>query len=377
VASLSAAEIKERARALGFDLCGIAPAAAYPELGRLQGWLDRGFAGDMIYMHKSAAARADIRNLLPSARSVIVTATNYYTPDPPAAAAPRGRIARYAWGDDYHVVLAERLDALLQWMRDRNVAPFDATVFVDKHHVQERVYAHHAGLGWMAKNTCLIHPQLGSWFFLAGIAVSLELAADEPMADQCGACTQCIDACPTGALVGERELDATRCISYLTIELDADIPIEQRRAVDDHIYGCDVCQDVCPWNLAPLATLDPAWQPRGGRNRTPAASLWERSDFELHQAIRGSTMMRTPLSRLRRNLAVVLGNSGEPSAASALDRPGGAIRRAALSAETALVQRHVEWARRQLPAPAVNEPPDSGPTRHRPTRPVDPEGRPQ
>ncbi len=201
MATISAQAIKDRAKALGFDLCGIAAAAAYPELGRLREWLDRGFAGEMEYMHKSAETRADIRHFLPTARSVIVTGTNYFVPDAAAELRAPGRIARYAWGDDYHVVLvgaarrARRVDATA------HDEPFDAAVFVDKHHVQERVYAYHAGLGWMAKNTCLIHPQYGSWFLLAGIALSLELPPDEPMADQCGGCTQCIDACPTGALV--------------------------------------------------------------------------------------------------------------------------------------------------------------------------------
>ena len=345
---IDAQAIKTRARALGFDLCGIAPAAALPELGRLRDWLDRGYAGEMEYMHKSADARADIRHVLPSAQSVIVTGTVYYTGAEPGATT--SGIARYAWGDDYHVVLMERLERLLQWMRDEHPEPFEASIFVDKHHVQERVYAYHAGLGWLAKNTCVIHPDCGSWLFLSGVAVSLPLAPDSPMADQCGACTQCVDACPTGALIGERELDATRCISYLTIELKDDIPEAQRPAVGDHIYGCDICQDVCPWNLAPLATLDPAWRPRAGRDRTPAAALWERSDFELHQAVRGSAMVRTPLSRLRRNLAVVIGNTGDESALEVLSRPGHGVKRAALSAETPVVERHAAWARERLSA---------------------------
>jgi epoxyqueuosine reductase len=348
VTTLTAAAIKQRAKALGFDLCGIAAAAAHPELGRLREWLDRGYAGEMVYMHKSAEARADIRRFLPSARSVIVTGTNYYVPDAPRLPDQSGRIARYAWGEDYHLVLSERLEALVDWMRAEHDETFDAAIFVDKHHVQERVYAHHAGLGWLAKNTCLIHPEYGSWFVLAGVAVSLDLTPDAPIPDQCGSCTQCIDACPTGALVSERELDATRCISYLTIELDGDIPPHQRHAVEDHIYGCDICQEVCPWNLAPLATLDPAWQPRGGRHRPSAAGWWQQSDFELHRAVHGSAMVRTPLSRLRRNLAVVLGNTGESGASDVLDRPGRSVPRAALSAETPLVRRHVAWAHRAV-----------------------------
>ena len=352
------AAIKSQARSLGFDLCGIAPADSFPELAHLRDWLDRGYAGEMQYMHKSADVRADIRRFLPTAQSVIVTGTVYYTASDSRPADAFAGIARYAWGEDYHVVLAERLERLVAWMRAEHGEPFDAKIFVDKHHVQERVYAHYAGLGWMAKNTCLINPERGSWLFLAGVAVGLPLTADTPMADQCGGCTQCIDACPTGAL-SERELDSTKCISYLTIELHDAIPAEQRPWIGGHIYGCDICQEVCPWNLAPLATLDPAWQPRSGRDRADAAALWQQNDFELHHAVRGSAMVRTSLSRLRRNLAVVLGNSGQPQALEVLQRPGRGERRAARSADTRLVQDHVDWARDTLSREPRGEP-DTG-----------------
>lgn len=344
--------IKSHANALGFDLCGIAPATALPELTRLREWLGRGYAGEMLYLHKSADVRADIRNFLPTARSVIVTGTVYYADTGATAVAPSTtKIARYAWGQDYHLVLAKRLEAMVEWLRDAHGDSFDAAIFVDKHHVQERVFAKHAGLGWIGKNTCLINQDIGSWMFLAGVAVSLDLTADRVAPDLCGACTLCIDACPTGALVDEYELDATRCISYLTIELDGPIPEGQRPGIGDHLFGCDVCQDVCPWNLTPLATLDPAWQPRAGRVGVDASELWRRSDFELHDLVAGSAMTRTAMSRLRRNLAVVLGNSGDPRAATALDRPGRGTRRAALSAETTLVQEHVAWAKRALLQP--------------------------
>jgi epoxyqueuosine reductase len=259
-----------------------------------------------------------------------------------------GAIARYAWGEDYHFVLAERLESLVSWMREERAEDFDAAIFVDKHHVQERVFARYAGIGWIGKNTCLINPEVGSWLFLSGVAVSVDLSVDEPIADHCGACTQCIDACPTGALVDEYELDATRCISYLTIELDGPIPEAQRAQVGDHVFGCDICQEVCPWNLAPLATLDPVWQPRSGRAAANAADLWQRSDFELHGLVKASAMTRTSMSRLRRNLAVVLGNSGNPEAVAVLDRAGGGKSRAAQSTHTPLVREHVEWAKRRL-----------------------------
>jgi epoxyqueuosine reductase len=364
---ISSDAIKAQARALGFDLCGIAPAEAFPELSRLAEWLARGHAGEMRYMHQSAETRADIRRFLPSARSVIVTGTVYYTENGSAKAEPHngderastlgdgsgaelqlGRIARYAWGEDYHRVLSDRLESLVAWMRDAHGEPFDAAIFVDKHHVQERVFAKYAGIGWIGKNTCVINPDIGSWIFLSGVAVSLDLTADAPVADLCGACTQCVDACPTGALVNEYELDATRCISYLTIELHGPIPEAQRASIGDHVYGCDICQDVCPWNLAPLATLDKAWQPRAGRAAATAVDLWLRSDFELHELVKDSAMTRTTMSRLRRNLAVVVGNSGDNDAETLLDRPGGGKSRAAQSAATPLVREHVEWAKEAL-----------------------------
>ena len=346
---LTSAAIKEQARSLGFDLAGVAPAAAFAELDRLAGWLARGYAGAMKYLETSADTRRDIRHFLPSAHSVIVTGTVYYTDHASASGADQpAQIARYAWGEDYHVVLAERLDALVAWMREHSDHPFDARIFVDKHHVQERVFAKYAGLGWIGKNTCLINPEIGSWLFLAGLATSLELAPDGVQTDRCGTCTMCIDACPTGALFDDYQMDATRCISYLTIENKGAIPEERRPQLGNHLFGCDICQEVCPYNLAPLATSDPAWQPRAGRADAKATDLWLRSDFDLHALVAGSAMTRTTIARLRRNLAVVLGNTGDAAAAEMLERPGNGVRRAAQSAETPLVQEHVEWARRVL-----------------------------
>ncbi len=350
--SLTAADIKSRASELGFDVCGIAPADALPELQYLPEWLARGYAGEMIYLQRSAATRADIRHFLPAARSVIVTGTVYATrtpaPDRADAAPDAVRVARYARGEDYHLVLAERLDALVAWMREREAEEFDAAVFVDKHHVQERVYARHAGVGWIGKNSCVINPELGSWLLLSGIATSLPLVPDPPAPDQCGECTICLDACPTGALVDPHVLDATRCISYLTIELEGPIPAEQRRHVDDHLFGCDICQDVCPWNLAPRTTCDPAWQPLTPRDGARASELWQRADQELHEYVRGSAMTHTSLARLRRNLALVIGNSGDATLARALDRPGHGVRNAAHSADTEVVREAVAWAREAL-----------------------------
>jgi epoxyqueuosine reductase len=366
---MTADAIKRQAQALGFDLCGVAPAAALPELAYLPEWLARGYAGDMLYLHKSAHVRADIRHFLPSARSVIVTGTIYNTENLSGAAkdlsgatqdssgAPKDssgskatdsiQVARYARGQDYHLVLAERLEALVAWMRGQHAEPFEAAIFVDKHQVQERPYARHAGIGWIGKNTCVINPELGSWLFLAGVATDLVLDADAPSLDQCGACTLCIDACPTGALVDAHVLDATRCISYLTIEVEGAIPADQRPQVANHAYGCDICQAVCPWNRAAPRSQDPAWQatPRDG---VSAAALWQRTDNELHEFVKGSAMTHLSMAGLRRNVATVIGNSGDTSLLPVLDRPGRGIKNAAHSAHTPAVADAVAWARERL-----------------------------
>jgi epoxyqueuosine reductase len=357
---LSSAAIKQRAAELGFDLCGISPAQAFPELAFLSEWIARGYAGEMDYMEKSAGVRADIRNFLPSARSVIVMGTVYNTEASGAVGAGRAgraggagraadaiRVARYARGQDYHKVIEDRLFELMAWMKESSPIPFEAAHFVDKHQVQERVFAHHAGIGWIGKNSCVISPELGSWMFLSGIAISLELDTDAPALDQCGSCTLCIDACPTGALVDARELDATKCISYLTIETEGEIPEPMRAQIGRHAWGCDICQDVCPWNLAAGVTQDPAWQgPQ--RDSRPASELWEQSDDELHAAIKGSAMTYVPLSRLRRNLATIIGNSGDASLAAVLDRPGHGLKNAARSTLTPAVAGAVSWAKQRL-----------------------------
>jgi epoxyqueuosine reductase len=347
---LSSAAIKQHAAELGFDLCGIAPAQDFPELTFLNDWLARGYAGEMAYMSKSAERRADIRNVLSSAKSVIVTGTLYNTERRSRVRdhqADTVQIARYARGQDYHVVLGERLQALLEWMRSQQKDAFESEIFVDKHHVQERVYAQHAGLGWIGKNTCLINREQGSFLFLAGIATNLALEPDAPGFDQCGACTICIDACPTGAIVDAGVLDATKCISYLTIEVDGPIPEAQRPQISNHAYGCDICQEVCPWNLAAPTTDDPAWQ-APQRDGLSAADLWQRSDFNLHTLIKGSAMTYLPLSRFRRNIATVVGNTGDPGISDVLDQPGGGVRNAARSALSPVVEDAVNWAKRRL-----------------------------
>ena len=334
--------IKTRAKDLGFDLCGIARADSYPELAFLSEWLGHGYAATMEWMHRSAEKRADVRNVVPGARSVIVTATLYNTDRPYSSDVPpdRARISRYAWGDDYHDVLKARLDRLLAWMRDAAAVPFEGRAYVDTGPVQERVYAQYAGLGWIGKNTCLINPELGSWIFLSEIICNLELEPDEPILDQCGTCTACLAACPTGALVEPGVLDSTRCLSYLTIENKDAILEEQRVLLGSHAYGCDICQDVCPYNNRPTtaSSKDAAWQPREGLSAPRLLDLWQRTDDELRALLKGSAMKRAGVRRLRRNLAVAIGNSGNPQAAAVLESHDEPLCR------DPLVEDHVAWA---------------------------------
>lgn len=309
--ALTATAIKATARKLGFDACGIAPAADHAELRFFREWLDRGYAGTMTYLHRSARRRSDVRAVLPSARTVIATATVYNTERPYSTESTdpaRAHIARYAWGEDYHDVLRTRLEALLAWMRDASPEPFDALAYVDTGPVQERVYAQYAGLGWIGNNTCVISPELGSWIVLAEIICSLPLTVDPPALDQCGTCTLCLQACPTQAIVAPHVLDATRCISYLTIEYRGEIPASLRPGIGTRVFGCDVCQEVCPWNQTAPVSTDPAWQARPVWDRRTVVELGQASDDDLQAALRGSPVARTKLSGLRRNLSIARDN---------------------------------------------------------------------
>jgi epoxyqueuosine reductase len=339
-----AADVKAQARELGFDLCGISPVDDFPELATLREWLDRGYAGEMAWMGRTADRRRDVRAVLPSARSVIVTGTLYNTARPYSAELPAdaARISRYAWGDDYHDILKPRLDALVAWMRTAHPEPFEALTYADTGPVQERVYAQYAGLGWIGKNTCLINPELGSWLFLGVAITSLDLEPDTQGLEQCGTCTRCLEACPTDALVEPGLLDSTRCLSYLTIELRGEIPEAMRPELGTHVYGCDICQEVCPYNRPAPVSQDPAWQPRAALDGVTLADLWNRSDAELRRTLKGTPMTRAKLSGVRRNTAVALGNAG--GTASVLDAAGDD--RASVAAEG--VQAHVRWARSRL-----------------------------
>jgi epoxyqueuosine reductase len=310
--ALTADAVKARARELGFDVCGVAPVESFPELTFLPDWLERGYAASMAWMARSADRRADVRQVVPGARSVIVTGTLYNVQRPYSSVLPGtvARISRYAWGDDYHDVLKRRLDALLGWMRGESAVAFDARAYVDTGPVQERVYGQYAGLGWIGKNTCLINPELGSWLFLGEIITTLALEPDTQGLEQCGSCTRCLEACPTGALVEPGVLDSNRCISYLTIEHRGPVPEEFHAAMGTHIYGCDICQEVCPYNQPAPASTDRAWHPRPPLDLPALVDLQRRSDDEWRAALKGSPMKRAKIEGLRRNVDIALRNEG-------------------------------------------------------------------
>jgi len=309
--AVTAATIKAKARELGFDACGIAAAVDHPELAFFSDWVARGYAASMAYLTRSADRRADVRHVLPSARTVIVTATVYNTDRPYSSGCDdrdRAHVARYAWGDDYHDVVGARLDRLLEWMRSTHGEEFEAKAYVDTGPVQERVYAQHAGVGWIGKNTCVIHPELGSWIFLGEIITSLDLEADQEAFEQCGGCTLCLDACPTQALVEPGVLDSNRCISYLTIEHRGEVEEAMRAPIGTHVYGCDICQDVCPWNELAAVSADRAWQPRPAWDGATVSGLERMSDEEWLLATRRSPMKRAKMAGLKRNVAIARQN---------------------------------------------------------------------
>ena len=358
-----AERVIELAHRAGFDLCGIAPAAEFPELARIDEWLERGHAGEMKYLRderRRSPARA-----MPEARSVIVCALNYNTALPAStdaprpeesAAGPRGWISRYAWGDDYHQVLGQKLEELIAKLRGESDKPFVARAYADTGPIVERVAAKYAGLGWLAKNTCLINEELGSWLFLGVILTSLDLiSANEtllaPAPDLCGNCTLCIEACPTGAIFEPYVLDARRCIAYLTIELRGSIPEEFRERIGRHVFGCDICQDVCPWNRRAPATSLPDFQPRqiDGHSLFSPELEWlvSLSEEEFRTAFRGSPVKRTKWRGLLRNACVAIGNSGLSPDHPVF--PKIAERLSALAAsDDRVLAEHARWARDRM-----------------------------
>jgi epoxyqueuosine reductase len=298
-----AAEIKARAREVGFDKVGIVRAEMLSDEGfRLQLWLARGFHGEMAYMARNSGQRSDPEKLFPSARSVVVVGLNYYKPHQHSAQAGTGKVSRYAWGDDYHDVIGEKLRSLLEWIRTQ-WPEAEGKVCVDIQPTMDKAWAVRAGLGWMGKHTNVITPEFGSWVFIGELLLSLELEYDnDEIADQCGSCTLCIDACPTTAIVEPYVLDATLCISHATIESRApQIREDVSRKLDGWLYGCDVCQDVCPWNHTAVVTSEDRFEPRNGNVNASLSEILELTPETYATRFRRSAMKRAKLSGLQRN----------------------------------------------------------------------------
>jgi epoxyqueuosine reductase len=316
--------IKLQAHALGFELAGIAPATEADGFDRLRDWLVHDFAGEMAYMQRHADARRHPSSILSEVRSVVMVGMNYH-PDPASAGcAPpgvSGRVASYARGSaDYHDVLRERLNRLLAWIQEE-VPVSRGRGVVDTAPLLERDFARRAGLGWFGKNTMLLNKRIGSFFFLGALLLDIDLKADAPhTASHCGTCTACLEACPTQAFPKPGVLDARRCISYLTIELKGSVPEELRSGVGDWVFGCDICQDVCPWNRKVPTTREPAFQPRADLDPVDAVELLGLSEEAFLHRFRGTALTRAKRRGLLRNAALVLGNRGDPAALPALRR---------------------------------------------------------
>jgi epoxyqueuosine reductase len=318
-----AAFIKRAAEDAGFDLCGIAPATDTREHEHFPAWIAAGHAGEMKYLEarddQGDLKRASLSRVAPWARSVIVCAINYNTAHPYSTQvhdADRGWISRYAWSrEDYHDAALSRLKqvegALHAALPLENRATLTTRSYVDTGPIVERVFAKYAGVGWIGKNTCIINQKKGSWLFLGVILTSLELTPALPAPDRCGTCTRCIDACPTDAFLAPYQLDSNRCIAYLTIEKRGSIPEDLRAGIGRHVFGCDICQDVCPWNRKAPASTAPEFQPRPGLVNPALAWLAEMTPEEFNAFFRGSPIKRTKRSGIRRNVAIAMGNSGE------------------------------------------------------------------
>jgi epoxyqueuosine reductase len=346
---MKATLVGDLARGCGFELAGVAPAIPVPETGLYRDWVRRGLAGEMAYLtDQRAEARMDPRSLLPTARSVICVGKLYNGPQPDIkglADPARAWISRYAWGEDYHRVLRDGLKRLDDELRRRLGHDFDSRICVDTAPLLERSYARQAGLGWIGKNTCLIHEGQGSWFFLGELLTSLDLEPDAPPPDRCGACTRCIDSCPTQAIVPAPPdssaawvLDSRLCISYFTIEVRGDIPEDHRSGIGSHVFGCDICQDVCPWNRRSPRTASPEFAARNFA--PPLEELASLGEQEFARMFQGTPVTRARYAGFLRNVAVAMGNSGE-------ERFRDPLERLARHPE-ATVAGHARWALREI-----------------------------
>lgn len=342
---MTAETVKALAAECGFELAGIAPAEAAREYAFYTDWVNSGFAGEMAYLAGGRGAlRADARNLLASVRSIICVGKLYNGPEPYSsrfAAPERAWISRYAWGEDYHRVLRRGLKRLAARLAEHTPEAFEWRAAVDTAPLLERAYASRAGLGWIGKNTCLISQHSGSWFFLGELLVSLAMEADAPPPDRCGSCTRCIDACPTGAIVpaGPRwAIDSRACISYFTIELRGPVAPEWRARVGNHVFGCDICQDVCPWNRRAPTGCDPEFAPR--HFAPPLETLAGISEEEFRAMFQSTPVTRASYAGFLRNVSIAMGNARSERFRLPLERLA--------ASEDPMVAAHARWALEQL-----------------------------
>lgn len=333
------AQIKDQARALGFELVGIAPATEADGFAHLEAWLANGYAGEMEYMSRHSEAHRHPRSILPTVKSVVMVGINYKSQelgDRSQASGVTGRVSCYAGGLDYHDVIRAKLKSLLEWIQQVSPGTRGRAV-IDTAPLLERDFARRAGLGWFGKNTMLIDKKLGSTFFLGALLLDIELPADPPFeTSHCGTCTRCLDACPTDAFVAPYQLDARRCISYLTIELRGPIPEKLRPLMDDWIFGCDVCQDVCPWNRKSPTGTESALQPNVTGPRVDLIELLSLTEEAFRDRFRHTPLWRPRRAGIVRNAAIALGNSGDERAIPALTQ--------ALDDEDEIVREAAAWA---------------------------------
>ncbi len=335
--------IQKASQDAGLDLVGVAAVddqAGSADASFFSSWLERGFAGEMAYLTgEKAEKRRNPAMVLPGARSAICVALNYNARAPLSTSCTdprRGWISRYAWATDYHEILREKLERMLLRLRELVRQPFEARAYVDTGPILERALARRTGVGWLGKNTCLINEKLGSWFFLGEILTTLEIPPDFPAPDRCGTCMRCLDACPTQAILEPRVLDSTRCIAYWTIEVKGAIPEEVRPGLGRHVFGCDICQDVCPWNRRAPSTALEDLQPRPVLLNPPLEELASITEEEFRRVFRNSPVRRTGYRRFLRNVCVAMGNAADPKFIPHLER---------LAAhQDPLVREHARWA---------------------------------
>ena len=340
--------VRRKAEKIGFDLVGFAEAKPAPETAFLRPWLERGYEGEMAYLRRNVDLRENPRKLEPWAKSIVSVAVNYNA-DQPSSTDPRevgrGWLSRYAWGDDYHESFKAMLHQLADAIRELGggltggESGVETRACVDTAPILDRVCAKQSGLGWFGKNTCIIHRSQGSYLFLGEVLTNLELGPSAPETDHCGTCTACIDACPTSAIREPYVLDSRRCISYLTIELRGSIPLDLRDAMGTHVFGCDICQDVCPWNRKPPRASRSEYGPRPGNVGPELRGLLELSLDDYRTRFRRSPVKRAKYVGLLRNTAVAAGNSGDASLILSL--------KVAAQVDP-LVAEHAEWAMRKL-----------------------------